>query len=236
MFHQQKSTASASSRRGGAWKTPPTVSNPPPGPAGTGPRGPCDGALVPCARREPRPSTGGDPHTGWDRYWGTDRYGTKNPLPHRCRRRLAGRAASRTGWHRLGQHRRHQRPGTPGAHRAAGGWHPDRGTPVRARPAPAKRFPLPRRPSPRRRYWHLPGPRLRRDSRWERPSCCLRPRPRSSTEPAARLDPRSRAPTPARAPTCISPAARSRPLRKSPSGSGATAAPRFSSPWRAARA
>src|SRR5262249_14475072 len=61
MFHQQKSTASASSRRGGAWKTPPTVSNPPPGPAGTGPRGPCDGALVPCARREPRPSTGGVP-------------------------------------------------------------------------------------------------------------------------------------------------------------------------------
>src|SRR5215470_219063 len=80
MFHQQKSTASASSRRGGAWKTPPAVSNPPPGPAGTGPRGPCDRALVPCARREPRPSTGGVPHTGWDRYWGTDRYGTKNPF------------------------------------------------------------------------------------------------------------------------------------------------------------
>src|SRR5262249_56126276 len=59
------------SRGGGGWKTPPTVSNPPPGPAGTGPRGACDGALVPCARREPRPSTGGDSHTGWDRYWGT---------------------------------------------------------------------------------------------------------------------------------------------------------------------
>src|SRR5262249_15911943 len=40
-----KSTASASSRRGGAWKTPPTVSNPPPGPAGTGPGGHATGYL-----------------------------------------------------------------------------------------------------------------------------------------------------------------------------------------------
>jgi hypothetical protein len=68
-------------------------------------------------------------HTGWDRYWGTERYGTDGP---------SSPLLPPTGWprggrdcrHRLGQHRRYQRPVASGAYGAAGGWHRDGGASI----------------------------------------------------------------------------------------------------------
>src|SRR5262249_39602837 len=112
-------------------------------------------------------------HTGWDRYWGSKRYGAGHPfLTAAAAGWLAGQQGGRAGPGRPNLDAPNG-PGGSGAHRAAGGWHPDGGALVRAGPAPARRFSLPRRPAPGRWHRQLPGPRLRRDRRW----VGLRPQP-----------------------------------------------------------